>query len=91
MPGLSDPDVGAVFAALADPTRRQVVRSLSGAEPAWRDGTSSMKLCMVRDIANTSSVSRGPIGVASGLKSTRSGPHSASKRACISIDIGRPT
>lgn len=29
MPGLADDDVGAVFAALADPTRREVVRSLA--------------------------------------------------------------
>ena len=29
MPGLADHDVGAVFAALADPTRREVVRSLA--------------------------------------------------------------
>ena len=33
MPGLSEPELGALFAALADPTRRQVVRSLAGAEP----------------------------------------------------------
>jgi DNA-binding transcriptional ArsR family regulator len=31
-------DVGAVFAALADPTRRQVIRSLSGAEPVTASG-----------------------------------------------------
>src|SRR3954447_4145687 len=29
VPGLSEPELGAVFAALADPTRRQVVRSLA--------------------------------------------------------------
>jgi ArsR family transcriptional regulator, cadmium/lead-responsive transcriptional repressor len=29
VPGLADDDVGAVFAALADPTRREVVRSLA--------------------------------------------------------------
>jgi DNA-binding transcriptional ArsR family regulator len=29
VPGLADGDVGAVFAALADPTRREVVRSLA--------------------------------------------------------------
>jgi DNA-binding transcriptional ArsR family regulator len=33
VPGLSEPELGALFAALADPTRRQVVRSLAGAEP----------------------------------------------------------
>ena len=33
MPGLSEPELGALFAALADSTRRQVVRSLAGAEP----------------------------------------------------------
>jgi DNA-binding transcriptional ArsR family regulator len=34
VPGLTrDEDLGALFAALADPTRRQVIRSLSGAEP----------------------------------------------------------
>ena len=33
MPGLRDQDLGPLFAALADPTRRQVIRSLSGAEP----------------------------------------------------------
>jgi DNA-binding transcriptional ArsR family regulator len=33
VPGLSEPELGALFAALADPTRRQVVRSLSAAEP----------------------------------------------------------
>jgi ArsR family transcriptional regulator, cadmium/lead-responsive transcriptional repressor len=30
VPGLGEHDVGAVFAALADPTRREVVRSLAG-------------------------------------------------------------
>jgi ArsR family transcriptional regulator, cadmium/lead-responsive transcriptional repressor len=29
VPGLADDDLGAVFAALADPTRREVVRSLA--------------------------------------------------------------
>jgi DNA-binding transcriptional ArsR family regulator len=29
VPGLADGDLGAVFAALADPTRREVVRSLA--------------------------------------------------------------
>ncbi len=33
MPGLSEPELGALFAALADSTRRQVLRSLAGAEP----------------------------------------------------------
>jgi len=33
VPGLSEPELGALFAALADSTRRQVVRSLAGAEP----------------------------------------------------------
>jgi DNA-binding transcriptional ArsR family regulator len=33
VPGLSEPELDALFAALADPTRRQVVRSLAGAEP----------------------------------------------------------
>lgn len=41
MPGLrptpsadsADAELGALFAALADPTRRQVVRSLAGAQP----------------------------------------------------------
>ena len=38
MPGLSEPELGALFAALADPTRRQVIRSLSGAEPVTASG-----------------------------------------------------
>ncbi len=39
MPGLTrDEDLGALFAALADPTRRQVIRSLSGAEPVTASG-----------------------------------------------------
>ena len=38
MPRLSEADLGALFAALADPTRRQVIRSLSGAEPVTASG-----------------------------------------------------
>ena len=39
MPGLTrDEDLGALFAALADPTRRLVIRSLSGAEPVTASG-----------------------------------------------------
>ena len=39
MPDLTrDEDLGALFAALADPTRRQVIRSLSGAEPVTASG-----------------------------------------------------
>ena len=38
MPRLSEPELGALFAALADPTRRQVIRSLSGAEPVTASG-----------------------------------------------------
>ena len=39
MPGLTrDEDLGVLFAALADPTRRQVIRSLSGAEPVTASG-----------------------------------------------------
>jgi len=38
VPGLSEPELGALFAALADPTRRQVIRSLSGAEPVTASG-----------------------------------------------------
>jgi DNA-binding transcriptional ArsR family regulator len=39
VPGLtSDEDLGVLFAALADPTRRQVIRSLSGAEPVTASG-----------------------------------------------------
>ena len=38
MPGLNEAELGALFAALADPTRRQLVRSLSGAEPVTASG-----------------------------------------------------
>jgi DNA-binding transcriptional ArsR family regulator len=39
VPGLTrDEDLGALFAALADPTRRQVIRSLSGAKPVTASG-----------------------------------------------------
>ena len=39
MPGLTrDEDLGVLFAALADPTRRLVIRSLSGAEPVTASG-----------------------------------------------------
>jgi DNA-binding transcriptional ArsR family regulator len=39
VPGLTrDENLGALFAALADPTRRQVIRSLSGAEPVTASG-----------------------------------------------------
>jgi DNA-binding transcriptional ArsR family regulator len=38
VPGLSEPEVGDVFAALADPTRRQVVRSLAGREAVTASG-----------------------------------------------------
>ena len=39
MPGLTrDENLGALFAALADPTRRRVIRSLSGAEPVTASG-----------------------------------------------------
>jgi DNA-binding transcriptional ArsR family regulator len=39
VPGLTrDEDLGALFAALADPTRREVIRSLSGAEPVTASG-----------------------------------------------------
>jgi DNA-binding transcriptional ArsR family regulator len=38
VPRLKDEDLGALFAALADPTRRQVIRSLSGAEPVTASG-----------------------------------------------------
>jgi ArsR family transcriptional regulator, cadmium/lead-responsive transcriptional repressor len=39
VPGLTrDEDLGALFAALADPTRRLVIRSLSGAEPVTASG-----------------------------------------------------
>jgi len=39
VPGLTrDEDLGVLFAALADPTRRLVIRSLSGAEPVTASG-----------------------------------------------------
>ena len=38
MPGLSEPELGAVFAALADPTRRQVVRSLAREQAVTASG-----------------------------------------------------
>ena len=39
MSGLTrDEDLGVLFAALADPTRRLVIRSLSGAEPVTASG-----------------------------------------------------
>ena len=38
MPGLSEPELGAVFAALADPTRRQVVASLARSEAVTASG-----------------------------------------------------
>jgi DNA-binding transcriptional ArsR family regulator len=38
VPGLSEPELGAVFSALADPTRRQVVRSLARAEAVTASG-----------------------------------------------------
>jgi len=38
VPRLSESELGALFAALADPTRRQVIRSLSGAEPVPASG-----------------------------------------------------
>jgi DNA-binding transcriptional ArsR family regulator len=38
VPGLSEAEVGAVFAALADPTRRQVVRSLAREEAVTASG-----------------------------------------------------
>jgi DNA-binding transcriptional ArsR family regulator len=38
VPRLSEPELGALFAALADPTRRQVIRSLAGAEPVTASG-----------------------------------------------------
>jgi DNA-binding transcriptional ArsR family regulator len=38
VPGLSEPELGAVFAALADPTRRQVVRSLVGRQAVTASG-----------------------------------------------------
>jgi len=38
VPRLSEPAVGEVFAALADPTRRQVVRSLAGRKAVTASG-----------------------------------------------------
>jgi DNA-binding transcriptional ArsR family regulator len=38
VPGLSEAEVGAVFAALADPTRRRVVRSLAREEEVTASG-----------------------------------------------------
>ena len=38
MPGLSEPELGALFAALADPTRRQVVRSLAREQAVTASG-----------------------------------------------------
>jgi DNA-binding transcriptional ArsR family regulator len=38
VPGLSEADLGALFSALADPTRRQVIRSLSGTEAVTASG-----------------------------------------------------
>ena len=38
MPRLSEPELGAVFAALADPTRRQVVHSLSREQAVTASG-----------------------------------------------------
>jgi DNA-binding transcriptional ArsR family regulator len=38
VPGLSEPELGALFAALADPTRRQVVRSLAGEQAVTASG-----------------------------------------------------
>ena len=38
VPGLSEPELGAVFAALADPTRRQVVRSLAREQAVTASG-----------------------------------------------------
>ena len=38
MPRLSEPELGALFAALADPTRRQVVRSLSSEQAVTASG-----------------------------------------------------
>ena len=47
MPGLADDDVGAVFAALADPTRREVVRSLA-ARPGLTASSLAGELPMTR-------------------------------------------
>ena len=38
MPRLSEPELGALFAALADPTRRQVIRELSAEQPVTASG-----------------------------------------------------
>jgi len=38
VPGLSEPELGALFAALADPTRRQVIRSLAGERAVTASG-----------------------------------------------------
>ena len=38
MPGLSEPELGALFAALADPTRRQVVSSLAREQAVTASG-----------------------------------------------------
>ena len=38
MPRLSEPELGALFAALADPTRRQVVRSLAREQAVTASG-----------------------------------------------------
>jgi DNA-binding transcriptional ArsR family regulator len=38
VPGLSEPELGALFAALADPTRRQVVRSLAREQAVTASG-----------------------------------------------------
>ena len=42
-------------------------------------------------VACISSTNLGTIGLASGLKSTRSGPNSSSNCACRAILMGRPT
>jgi ArsR family transcriptional regulator, cadmium/lead-responsive transcriptional repressor len=47
VPGLGDHDVGAVFAALADPTRREVVRSLA-AQPGLTASHLAGELPMTR-------------------------------------------
>jgi DNA-binding transcriptional ArsR family regulator len=47
VPGLADDDVGAVFAALADPTRREVVRSLA-AQPGLTASHLAGELPMTR-------------------------------------------
>ena len=38
MPRLSEPELGALFAALADPTRRQVIRSLAAQDAVTASG-----------------------------------------------------